>query len=141
MKQFPYYSISCGMTEREVTDMIFTRGLGRRSRLESGILMSPSLMGQLESCRRYFSKRLGSYAGAELFGRGSETPATKRSQKAVIRSQSRGAPLSRRGALLLRGPRGSRGRQAVLNMIVGQADAQRRNTLTTFTGIVSLSAR
>ncbi|WP_456677218.1 hypothetical protein [Bradyrhizobium sp. RDM12] len=34
--------------------------------------------------------------------------------------------------------RGNRGRQAVLNMIVGQADAQRRNTLTTFASIVSL---
>jgi hypothetical protein len=33
---------------------------------------------------------------------------------------------------------GNRGRQTVLNMIVGQADAQRRNTLTTFAGIVSL---
>lgn len=33
---------------------------------------------------------------------------------------------------------GNRGRQLVLNMIVGQADAQRRNSLTTFAGIVSL---
>jgi hypothetical protein len=39
---------------------------------------------------------------------------------------------------VLRVYRGNRGRQAVLNMIVGQADAQRRNTLTTFAGIVSL---
>jgi hypothetical protein len=39
---------------------------------------------------------------------------------------------------VLRTYRGSRGRQAVLNMIVGQADAQRRNTLTTFAAIVSL---
>lgn len=39
---------------------------------------------------------------------------------------------------VLRTYRGNRGRQAVLNMIVGQADAQRRNTLTTFAGIVSL---
>lgn len=39
---------------------------------------------------------------------------------------------------VLRVYRGNRGRQAVLNVIVGQADAQRRNTLTTFAGIVSL---
>lgn len=39
---------------------------------------------------------------------------------------------------VLRVYRGNRGRQAVLNMIVGQADAHRRNTLTTFAGIVSL---
>ena len=39
---------------------------------------------------------------------------------------------------VLRTYRGNRGRSAVLNMIVGQADAQRRNTLTTFAGIVSL---
>jgi hypothetical protein len=34
--------------------------------------------------------------------------------------------------------RGNRGRQAVLNIIVGQAGAPRRNTLTTFAGIISL---
>jgi hypothetical protein len=39
---------------------------------------------------------------------------------------------------VLRVYRSNRGRQAVLNMIVGQADAQRRNTMTTFAGIVSL---
>jgi hypothetical protein len=39
---------------------------------------------------------------------------------------------------VLRAYRGVRGRQAVLNIIVGQADAQRRNTLTTFASIVSL---
>jgi hypothetical protein len=39
---------------------------------------------------------------------------------------------------VLRTYHGNRGRQAVLNMIVGQADAHRRNTLTTFAGIVSL---
>lgn len=39
---------------------------------------------------------------------------------------------------VLRVYRGNRGRQAVLNMIIGQADTQRRNTLTTFAGIVSL---
>ena len=39
---------------------------------------------------------------------------------------------------VLRVYRSNRGRQAVLNMIVGQADAQRRNTRTTFAGIVSL---
>jgi hypothetical protein len=39
---------------------------------------------------------------------------------------------------VLRAYRGVRGRQTVLNMIVGQADAPRRNTLTTFAGIVSL---
>jgi hypothetical protein len=39
---------------------------------------------------------------------------------------------------VLRAYHGNRGRQAVLNMIVGQADAHRRNTLTTFAGIVSL---
>ncbi|MCP3394602.1 hypothetical protein NLM27_38270 [Bradyrhizobium sp. CCGB12] len=39
---------------------------------------------------------------------------------------------------VLRVYRGNRGRQAVLNMIIGQADVQRRNTLTTFAGIVSL---
>ena len=40
--------------------------------------------------------------------------------------------------LVLRTYRGTRGRQAMLNMIVGQADANRRNNLTTFAGIVSL---
>ena len=39
---------------------------------------------------------------------------------------------------VLRAYHGNRGRQAVLNMIIGQADAHRRNTLTTFAGIVSL---
>jgi hypothetical protein len=39
---------------------------------------------------------------------------------------------------ILRAYRGVRGRQTVLNMIVGQADAPRRNTLTTFAGIISL---
>jgi hypothetical protein len=39
---------------------------------------------------------------------------------------------------VLRTYHGVRGRQAVLNIIVGQADAHRRNTLTTFAGIVSL---
>ncbi|WP_146101456.1 hypothetical protein [Bradyrhizobium sp. AC87j1] len=39
---------------------------------------------------------------------------------------------------VLKAYRANRGRQTVLNMIIGQADAQRRNTLTTFAGIVSL---
>jgi hypothetical protein len=39
---------------------------------------------------------------------------------------------------VLRTYRSARGRQAVMNMIVGQANASMRNTLTTFAGIVSL---
>jgi hypothetical protein len=39
---------------------------------------------------------------------------------------------------VLRTYRSARGRQAVLNMIVGRATAPMRNTLTTFAGIVSL---
>lgn len=39
---------------------------------------------------------------------------------------------------VLRTYRSARGRQAVLNLIVGQANAQTRTTLTTFAGIVSL---
>jgi hypothetical protein len=39
---------------------------------------------------------------------------------------------------VLRTYRSARGRQAVLNFIVGQANAQTRTTLTTFAGIISL---
>jgi hypothetical protein len=39
---------------------------------------------------------------------------------------------------ILRLYRQSRGRQAILNLIVGQANASLRNTITTFAGIVSL---
>lgn len=39
---------------------------------------------------------------------------------------------------VLRTYRSARGRQAVLNLVVGQASAPTRNTLTTFAGIVSL---
>jgi hypothetical protein len=39
---------------------------------------------------------------------------------------------------VLRTYRHARGRQAVLNLIIGQANAPMRNTLTTFAGIVSL---
>lgn len=39
---------------------------------------------------------------------------------------------------ILRAYRGARGRQTVLNAIIGQANGPARNTLTTFAGIVSL---
>ena len=88
-----YCSIFCGMTGRKITDMTYTHEMERSLRLDSGIRMSTTWRVHFENCRRYSTKRLGSCAGAELFDPGFESRASKRSKKAVIRSQSRGGPL------------------------------------------------
>lgn len=92
MRQLPYCSIFCGMTGREVTDMIYTRGLERRLLFNSDTLMNPSTRAVFENCRRFFSRRHGKYVGADLFDQESEIRADKQSRKAAIRSQSRGGP-------------------------------------------------
>ena len=73
--------------------MISTREQERSLRLNSGILMNTLSRGELESCRRYFTRRHGNYAGVELFDLVSEGRANKRSRKAVIRLQPLGGPL------------------------------------------------
>jgi hypothetical protein len=63
---------------------LYARELERKLRFDSDILMSITQTSRLESFRRYSSRQLGSCAGAELFGPGSEGRANKLSRKAVI---------------------------------------------------------
>ncbi|PPQ13866.1 hypothetical protein CV770_40125 [Bradyrhizobium sp. AC87j1] len=81
------------MTAHETTDMTCTHALEQSLQLDSGILTSTTWTVRFASCRRYSTKQLGNCAGADLFDRASDGPASKLSRKAVIRSPLLGVSL------------------------------------------------